>query len=110
MKITSSDLRKTAEILQELDIEVQDLKKQAEATEFLFDQIGRGLEEVPKNKYEFKSKVAEYLDKDLSVLEEASKLASSNLQFNRLGELEETIQTNKKSEDLFMNSILEMRR
>ncbi len=110
MKLTSTDLRKTAELLKEMDIKVQDLKKQAEAAEFLFDQIGRGLEEIPKNKYEFKSKVAEYLDKDLNVLEEASKLASSNLQFNRLGELDESSQTNLKAEEIFVKSILEMRR
>ncbi len=111
MVLNSEDLRKIAHYIKELDIENQNLKKQSAATEFLFDQIGNGFIEIPKDKFEFKYKIAEYTDQNLEVLEEASKMASTNMHFNALGAIDNSnTNIHKSAESNFMQEIINMRR
>ena len=111
MVLTSEELRKAAQYLKDLDIENQELKKQSAATDFLFDQISNGFVEIPKNKYEFKSKIAEYSQQDIEVLKQASKFASTNINFNTLGDIDNScVNSHRSAENEFMEQILNMRR
>ena len=64
-----------------------DLGKKAEATRLLFKQVELGQIPAPRSYEECEEKVAALLDKDLSVIEEAVKLASAG-SFNDIGTLE----------------------
>lgn len=86
--VTKSDLQKTAAMLTHLKDSNGQLKKEAKATELLYKQAEMGQISMPKTYAEFQEKVAELLSKDLNVVEEAIKMASSSEEVNSFGGLE----------------------
>lgn len=87
-KITKADLRKTAAMLTSLNGQNLQLMKEAKATELLYKQAELGQISLPKTYAELKEKVARLLSKDLNVVEEAIKMASSTEELSSFGSLE----------------------
>lgn len=85
--IKEADFKKVAEMLAFLKEERGSFKKEAKATELLYKQAELGLVKFPESFAEYREKVAELLGKDLNVVEEAIKMASSS-EGNALGGLE----------------------
>ena len=85
--ICKADLEKAASMLLQQEKALKTFEKKAEATRLLFKQVELGQIPAPRSYEECEEKVAALLDKDLSVIEEAVKLASAG-SFNDIGTLE----------------------
>lgn len=85
--ITKAELQKTAAMLTHLKDQKNGLKKEAKATELLYKQAELGQVALPKTFAEYREKVAELLSKDLDVVEEAIKMASSTEEINSMDSL-----------------------
>ena len=103
--IKEADLKKTAEMLHGLNIERNQFKKEAKATELLYKQAELGQITMPRTFAEYQEKVAELLGKDLDVMEEAIKIASSSE--NELGGLDDTARLVSNPRTAFQQSILD---
>jgi hypothetical protein len=103
--IKEADLKKAAEMLTCLKGQNSKLKKEAKATELLYKQAEMGQIQFPKSYAEFQEKVAELSGKNLDVVEEAIKMASS-AEADTLGGLDgEPVKGDPRS--MFARSILE---
>ena len=76
--ITKADLQKTAAMLESLKGQKNEYEKKAQATKLLFKQAELGQIIFPKTHNEFQEKVAELMQKDLKVVEEAIKMAAAS--------------------------------
>ncbi len=103
--IKEADLKKTAAMLNSLNEERNSLKKEAKATELLYKQAELGQIKMPATFAEYQEKVAELLGKDLDVMEEAIKIASSSE--NELGGLDDTARLGVDPRSAFQQSILD---
>lgn len=83
--INEQDLQKTAAMLEHLNEERTSFEKKAKATELLYKQAEMGQIKFPQTHAEYQEKVAELLSKDLNVVEEAIKMASSTEEINSMG-------------------------
>ena len=86
-KLNKSYLEKAASMLLQLNEANKSLSKRAEATKLLFQQVEFGQIPAPRSISEYEEKIASLMDKDLKVLGEAVKLASSG-SFSAFGTLE----------------------
>jgi hypothetical protein len=110
-KITKADLKKTAGLLLSLKDQKNQLIKEAKAGELIFKQAELGQIAYPKTHAEFKEKVAQLLRKDLNVVEEAIKMASSNDEMSSFGTLETgspNVGNGRNAYEMFQSSIIEM--
>ncbi len=103
--IKEADLKKTAEMLDGLNKERNILKKEAKATELLYKQAELGQIKMPATFAEYQEKVAELLGKNLEVVEEAIKIASSSE--NELGGLDTQTRVGSDPRTAFQQSILD---
>ena len=100
------DLSKTAAaMLSSLNEERNQLKKEAKATELLYKQAELGQIKMPSTFAEYQEKVATLLGKDLNIMEEAIKIASSSE--NEIGGLDNSQLTNMNAEIAFQQAILD---
>jgi hypothetical protein len=108
-KITKADLKKTAAMLTTLQGQRTQLQKEAKATELLYKQAELGQIIFPKTHAEYKEKVAQLLGKDLTVVEEAIKMASSSEELSSFGILEtgSNVGTGQNAHQIFQQNILE---
>lgn len=105
-KINEADLRKTAEVLLELKDQRDKLTKEAKATELLYKQAELGQIRFPATFADYQEKVAELLSKDLKIVEEAIKMASSN-ENESLGGLERDSVVASDPRTAFQRSIID---
>lgn len=106
-KITKSDLQKTAAMLSHLNEKRAELEKKAKATELLYKQAEMGQIKFPETYADYREKVAELLSKDLNVVEEAIKMASSTEETNSFDGLEVKQANVTNARDRFAMSIVE---
>ncbi len=104
-KITEADLKKTAEMLIHLNTQNQNFEKQAKATELIYKQAEMGVCTFPKTFAAYQEKVAELLGKDLKVVEEAMKLASSS-ENDSLGGLDNVTTPGSNPREAFQRAIV----
>lgn len=105
--ITESDLQKTAAMLTHLKDTKNLLTKEAKATELLYKQAELGQVALPKTYGEYREKVAELLGKDLDVVEEAIKMASSTEEENSFGGLDNNQVKVTSARDSFNMAIMD---
>jgi len=104
--VKEADLKKTAEMLVRLNDERNMLQKEAKATELLYKQAELGQIKMPATFAEYQEKVAELLGKDLNVMEEAIKMASS-AENDTLGGLDSTPGKGVDAQTAFQNALLD---
>lgn len=112
-QITPQHLEKAASMIEYLSQEKtakDHLEKVAKATELLYKQAELGQIPAPKTLAEYQEKVSELLSKDLRVVEEAMKMASSSSYETSLGYLDQATKKTTNgignARDSFANSIL----
>ena len=105
--ITKADLEKTAQMIESLHGQNKTFEKRAKATELLYKQAELGLGSFPKNYGEYQEKVAELMDEDLKVVEEAMKLASSKDDTNSFGSLNKGQMKTANAHESFKKFLLE---
>ena len=105
-QITKADLQKTAEMLSYLQDQNVTFEKRAKATELLYKQAELGQIKFPKTFAELQEKVAELLSKDLKVVEEAIKMASTSEDMNSWGGLETNAGMVSGAHEVFANTII----
>lgn len=102
--VKEADLKKVAEMLNTLNDERNKFKKEAKATELIYKQAEMGQVKFPETFAEYQEKVAELLGKNLDVVEEAIKMASSS-ETDTLGGLDNTSNPGN-AQDAFQRAIL----
>lgn len=108
--ITKADLNKTAAMLESLKGQKNEYEKKAQATKLLFKQAELGHIIFPKTHNEFQEKVAELMQKDLKVVEEAIKMATASEELsNTFGSLNSDSNPSKggNAQEAFQRSLME---
>lgn len=103
--IKAADLQKAAMMLSQLKNEKATLEKKAKATELLYKQAEMGQVQFPKTHSEYEEKVAELMSKNLDVVEEAIKMASSS-EPDSLGGLHKKQITTGSPHSIFARSVI----
>jgi hypothetical protein len=104
--IKAADLKKAALMLSHLKSEKALLEKKAKATELLYKQAEMGQIQFPKTHSEYEEKVAELMSKNLEVVEEAIKMASSS-EPNSIGGLGKEAILTTSPHSIFAKSLIE---
>ena len=104
--VKQADLQKAAEMLSHLKEQNDGLEKKARATELLYKQAELGQVKFPKSYAEYQEKVAELVGKDLNVVEEAIKMASSS-EADTLGGLDNETSVKADPRSMFARSVIE---
>lgn len=104
--IKAADLQKAALMLSHLKDENASLIKKAKATELLYKQAEMGQIQFPKTHCEYQEKIAELMSKNLDVVEEAIKMASSS-EPESLGGLHKEKISSDNPHSIFAKSVIE---
>jgi len=94
-------------MLEHLNERTAKMEKEAKATELLYKQAEMGQVRFPQTHAEYQEKIAELLSKDLNVVEEAIKMASSTEDSNTFGGLDNNEVKVLSARDQFNASIVE---
>jgi len=104
--IKAADLQKAALMLSHLKNEKAILEKKAKATKLLYKQAEMGQIQFPKTHSEYEEKVAELMSKNLDVVEEAIKMASS-AEPDSIGGLGKEANLTQSPHSIFAKSLIE---